>query len=77
MVLRSVEFEHLANHAVVSIDGTEIGRSLWRPWVISCEHALAAGEHTIEIEVTNTQANQMFEDPVPFGLLGPVRLGFQ
>ena len=77
VVLRSVEFEHLANHAVVSIDGTEIGRSLWRPWVISCEHALAAGEHTIEIEVTNTQANQMFEDPVPFGLLGPVRLGFQ
>jgi len=76
-VLRTVEFENLANHAVVRIDGTEIGRSLWRPWKIVCEHPLTAGDHTIEIEVTNTQANQMFEDPVPFGLLGPVTLGFQ
>ena len=74
-VLRNVAFENLANHAVVSIDGTEIGRTLWRPWSIGCDHALSAGRHIVEIEVTNTQANQMFEEPVPFGLLGPVRLG--
>ena len=73
-VLRTIEFDDLANHAVVSIDGTEVGRALWRPWKIDCDHSLSAGDHTIEIEVTNTQANQMFEEPRPFGLLGPVTL---
>ena len=75
-LLRLVAFENLAHHAVVRIDGTEIGRSLWRPWRIDCSNPLAAGEHDIEIEVTNTQANQMFEEPRPFGLLGSVKLGF-
>ena len=73
-VLRTIEFDDLANHAEVSIDGTEVGRALWRPWKIDCDHSLSAGDHTIEIEVTNTQANQMFEEPRPFGLLGPVTL---
>ena len=76
-VLQTVEFENLANHAVVSIDGSEIGKTLWRPWKIDAELSLAAGDHEIEIEVTNTQANQMFEEPVAFGLLGPVTLGFK
>ena len=75
--VRTVTFENLAHHAVVRVNATEIGRTLWRPWRINCKLPLAAGKHVIEIEVTNTQANQMFEEPRPFGLLGPVKLGFE
>ncbi len=42
--------------------GVEVGRML--QW----------GANLLEIEVTNTQANQMYEEPRPSGLLGPVRL---
>jgi hypothetical protein len=35
---------------------------------------LKAGRNTLEIEVTNTQANQMYEQPRPSGLLGAVSL---
>jgi len=72
--LVAVEFADLADHVVVRLDDREIGRVLWRPWRLDCGTSLSRGEHRMEVEVVNTQANQMFEEPKPLGLLGPVTL---
>lgn len=72
--LAGVEIKELAHQAIVRIDGTEAGRILWRPFRCHCERELDAGEHVIELEVTNTQANQMFEEARAFGLMGEVAL---
>lgn len=74
VTIREIRIDDLANHAVVRLDGKEAGRILWRPFRIDCHRELSAGEHEIEIEVTNTQGNQMFEQPMPLGLLGKVFL---
>ena len=66
--------DQLADHAVVRIDGRPLGKILWRPFRLDGRMELAAGEHELEIEVTNTQGNQMFESPMPVGHLAGVRL---
>ena len=72
--LCGVAIENLANHAIVRMDGQEVGRILWRPWRLDCDIPLQTGEHEIEIEVTNTQGNQMLEHQLPLGILGKVNL---
>jgi len=76
-VLSGVAIENLANHAVVRVDGSQAGLILWRPYRCHCDVELDRGEHVLELEITNTQANQMFEEPRPIGLLGGVTLFFR
>jgi hypothetical protein len=77
MSLRSVSFDRLGDHAVVRVDGTDFGKVLWRPWRAEGKLRLSPGHHELEVEVWNTQGNQLYEYPYPWGLLGPVRLGFE
>ena len=72
LTLVGVAIEDLANHAIVRIDGREAARILWLPFYADCRFPLEAGTHTVEIEVVNTQGNQMFEHALPLGLLGGV-----
>ncbi len=72
VTIREIRITDLAHHAVVRIDGKEIGRILWRPFRSDCRCTLRAGDHEMEIEVINTQGNQMFEQRMPLGLLGKV-----
>ena len=45
--------------ARVSIDGNKVGCVLWRPWRIELPAFQSSGEHTFEIEVSNTLANEL------------------
>jgi hypothetical protein len=67
-------FEDLAGVVEVRLNGVPVGEVLWPPWRLEVTGRFHAGENTVELLVTNTQANQMYEDPRPSGLLGPVRL---
>lgn len=74
VTISGLVIEELKHQAIVRIDGNEAGRILWRPFRCYGERQLAAGPHTLELEITNTQGNRMFEDAKPFGLMGAVRL---
>jgi hypothetical protein len=69
-----LQFERLAEAARVFLNGQEAGVLPWPPWRLEVGWFLKAGRNTLEIEVTNTQANQMYEQPRPSGLLGAVSL---
>lgn len=61
--------------ARVTVNGVELPRALWSPYVVDATEALRAGENTIEVRVTNTLQNRRRpKDPLPSGLLGPVSL---
>lgn len=60
--------------AVATINGTELPRLLWSPYVVDATEALRAGENAIEVRVTNTLQNRRTTKPLPSGLLGPVTL---
>lgn len=61
------------------LDGSELGVRLAPPYVFSAG-TLAAGTHTLAVEVTNTLDHEVFdifsmtEASEPSGLLGPVAL---
>ena len=59
--------------ARVTIDGRDAGIAAWRPYVVDLGQ-LAAGEHTLEVEVRNAPANRDRHSSQTAGLLGPVRL---
>jgi hypothetical protein len=69
-----LQFERLAEAARVFLNGQEAGLLPWPPWRLEVGRFLKAGRNILEIEVTNTQANQMYEQPRPSGLLGDVGL---
>lgn len=60
--------------AVVTINGEELPRLLWSPYVVDATGALRAGDNAIEVRVTNTLQNRRTTKPLPSGLLGPVTL---
>ena len=62
--------------ARVTLNGWEAYRP-WRPFRFDVSEAVRPGENTLDIEVSNTQTNMMFERPDPSGLIGPVRLLLQ
>jgi hypothetical protein len=45
--------------ARVSVDGKPIGCVLWRPWRIELPALKTPGEHVLEIELSNTLANEL------------------
>ena len=61
--------------AQVTINGVELPRALWSPYVVDATEALRAGSNSIEVRVTNTLQNERTgKNPPPSGLLGPVKL---
>ena len=60
--------------AEVTIDGEELPRLLWSPYVVDATEALRAGDNAVEVRVTNTLQNRRTNKPLPSGLLGPVTL---
>ncbi|MDX3926852.1 MAG: carbohydrate-binding protein [Shinella sp.] len=66
--------------AAVRIDGRSCGRRAWRPYRFALGH-LGAGEHRLEIAVSNTAANRYYDNtpyrsgtPDRSGLTAPPRL---
>ena len=58
---------------MVRVDGGPARTLAWPPYVAELGR-LAAGEHRLEIEVTNGPGNRNRASGLPSGLLGPVRL---
>ncbi|WP_199435451.1 glycosylhydrolase-like jelly roll fold domain-containing protein [Qaidamihabitans albus] len=59
--------------AEVTVNGTKMGRLLWKPYRVDVTDALRAGTNRITVRVTNTNANE-HGSAQPSGLLGPVAL---
>ena len=59
--------------AAVSVDGRPAAVRAWKPYRCVLE-VLSAGEHLLEIEVTNAPANRYRAAGLPAGLLGPVKM---
>lgn len=59
--------------AEVELNGKPLGRRLWRPYRYEVSNILQNGTNRITVRVTNTLANRKGQ-PLPSGLLGPVRL---
>ncbi len=59
--------------AEVSLDGQPAGVCAWAPYRLTVD-GLRAGEHTLEVRVTNSMANAFDGRQLPSGVLGPVRL---
>jgi hypothetical protein len=59
--------------AAVAVDGLQVAVVAWEPYRVKLA-GLAAGEHELQIEVTNAPANRNRAAGLPAGLLGPVRL---
>jgi hypothetical protein len=60
--------------AEVEINGRPVGVRLWPPFRFDITEALVPGRNTIRLGVTNTRANELTQEKLPSGLLGPVRL---
>lgn len=60
--------------AEVRLNGRPVGDLVWAPYELDVTRALRAGENTLEVVVTNTQANELENRPQPSGLSGPVAL---
>jgi hypothetical protein len=60
--------------AEVRLNGRDVGDRVWAPYRLDVTSDLRAGENTLEVVVTNTQANEIESRPLSSGLLGPVAL---
>jgi hypothetical protein len=60
--------------AEVRLNGRDAGTRVWAPYRLDVTDGLRAGENTLEVVVTNTQANEIEGRALASGLLGPVAL---
>ncbi len=60
--------------AEVRVNGRDAGERVWAPYRLDVTDALRAGENTLEVVVTNTQANSIEGRAISSGLIGPVAL---
>lgn len=60
------------NIAKIWINNESISELLWRPYRTDIH--IQKGDNVIQIKVCNTLANELTEEKVPSGLLGPVKL---
>jgi hypothetical protein len=59
--------------AEVLVDGSSVGVRMWPPYRLNLG-SVDAGDHTLEIRVTNSMANEYEGMQLPSGLMGPVAL---
>ena len=67
-------FESLASVARIKLNGKYAGNVFWNPRQVNIGKYLRNGKNIFEFEVTNAQANMMYEQPCPSGILGKVKL---
>ncbi|NLO06893.1 MAG: hypothetical protein GX131_13795 [candidate division WS1 bacterium] len=67
-----LDFGRVKGVALVRVDGEECAVLAWPPY--ACALELEAGEHQLEIEVTNPPANRNWAAGMVAGLLGPIVL---
>lgn len=60
--------------ADISVNGEPAGAIDWSPYTVEVTDLLREGGNTVEVRVTNTQANEIERRANPSGLLGPVAL---
>jgi len=60
--------------AAVTVNGRQVGHLDWAPYAVDVTAALQPGSNTVQVTVTNTQANSIQGQAVPSGLLGPVAI---
>ncbi|HTE59822.1 MAG TPA: glycosyl hydrolase, partial [Solirubrobacteraceae bacterium] len=60
--------------AEVRLNGRDVGSRVWAPYRLDVTDALREGENTLEVVVSNTQANEIEGRPLSSGLIGPVAL---
>ena len=56
------------------LNGRDAGTRVWAPYRLDVTDGLREGENTLEVVVTNTQANEIEGRALASGLLGPVAL---
>lgn len=60
--------------ATVTVNGQVVGTKLWEPYRFDISDALQVGDNTIQIDISNTPANQLEKVTLTSGLIGPVKL---
>ncbi len=60
--------------AEVLVNDEPAGVALWSPYVIEVSDEIRTGDNTVQVRVTNSQANYYDGLQLPSGLLGPVRV---
>lgn len=60
--------------AEVLVNDEPVGVALWSPYVIEVSDEIRTGDNTVQVRVTNSQANYYDGLQLPSGLLGPVRV---
>ncbi len=60
--------------ATVTVNGQVVGTRLWAPYKYDLSDVLWAGDNTIQIDISNTPANQLEKVTLTSGLIGPVKL---
>lgn len=70
-----LDLGHVKEFATVTLNGTEIGTRLWRPFhYVIPENLLLQEKNMLEIKVTNSLANEFGEEWMPSGLNEDIRL---
>lgn len=67
-----LELGTVYNIAKISINNQPVSELLWRPYRSNIH--IQEGDNRIQIQVCNTLANELTEDKISSGLLGPVKL---
>ena len=70
----AIDLGRVGDIARLLVDGVDRGARLWAPYVFPLDPALPAGHHRLEVEVTNSMANEYEGAQLPSGLMGPVEL---
>lgn len=60
--------------AAVEVNSKPCGVRLWPPFLFDVSGAIHPGENQLNIQVTNTRANELTKEKLPSGLFGPVSI---
>ncbi len=69
----ALELDEVRECARVRLNGQDAGVRLYYPFAFDVSGLARPGENELEVEVANTAAN-FFAEPMPSGILGPVRI---
>ena len=69
-----MKIENPREFVSVRINGQMAGIHLWPPFNFEVTAFLKTGKNFLELDVTNTYANDFTKDTFPSGLQGPVKL---
>jgi len=70
----TLDLGEVREFAEVEVNGQQVGVRLWPPYRFDITGALKKGNNRLRIGVTNTRANELTDEKLSSGLIGPVRL---